>query len=173
VSNVELRLQQIEDRQDILHLIYTYYHAFDHGLADEFENCWTRDGILRLNADVANVRSPTGIGNYEWSTRETIMNDYFWVHKDQFPPELYWKQINLNPRISLEGDTALVESAWVRLDETPIGDPYLCCFGETRDTVVREPDGRWRFTLREVGYDSRVRMGPKDRVKRSEVKRDA
>jgi SnoaL-like domain len=168
MSSLEDRVRQLEDERAILQRIFDYYHAFDYGLADAFADCWTEQGALRLNADVANARLPTGIGNLEWLGRDTIMADYFWNHREQFPPEMYWKHLNINPRVTVDGDRATVESSWARLDENARG-PYLCAFGETRDQLLREDDGKWRFLERRIGYDSRVQMGPKDRVPRSKI----
>ena len=51
------------------------------------------------------------------------------------------------PLISINGDTATVHSMFARLDRYPDG-PGIRAFGRYRDTLVRCPDGRWRFTER-------------------------
>jgi hypothetical protein len=163
---VEERLQRLDDERAILETIYRYYNAFDYGLEDEFADCWVEDGILRLNSDVANVRFATGLGNYEWSGMTELIEGYFRSHLVQFPPSLYWKHVLMHPRVKVDGDGAVVQSYWARLDENDKG-PYLCCFGRVTDTLVRCPDGQWRFSLRYVEYESRVAMPADGRVLRT------
>ena len=53
----------------------------------------------------------------------------------------------VDPLISILGDSATVHSMFARLDRYPAG-PGIRAFGRYRDTLVRCPDGRWRFTER-------------------------
>ena len=62
-------------------------------------------------------------------------------------PAMYHKHLLIEPLISIQGDTATVHSMFSRLDRYPEG-PGIRALGRYRDTLVRCPDGRWRFTER-------------------------
>jgi hypothetical protein len=60
---------------------------------------------------------------------------------------MYHKHVVIAPMITLNGDTATVQSMFARLDRYPDG-PGIRAFGRYRDTLVRCADGKWRIKER-------------------------
>jgi hypothetical protein len=56
------------------------------------------------------------------------------------------------PRVEVDGDRARVDSYFARIDLDPTGS-FIRAFGRYRDTLVRCPDGRWRFEHRIAEID--------------------
>ena len=129
---IEERLQLLEDEQSILDTLYAYGHGLDYGQEDAWIDCWTEDAVL------------------DWPGRAFMrghdeLRAGFRAHSHA--PAMYHKHVVMAPLISINGDTATVHSMFARLDRYPDG-PGIRAFGRYRDTLVRCPDGRWRFTER-------------------------
>jgi hypothetical protein len=60
----------------------------------------------------------------------------------------------VQPRISLGGDQATVDSYYLLLDIVD-EHPEVFSLGRYRDHLVRCPDGKWRFTGRKHELESR------------------
>jgi hypothetical protein len=136
-KSVEERLQVLEDEREILRTMYQYGHALDYGDPDLFLDCWfedaTRETVSRSRRDhVEHVRK----GHDE-------LREFLVKHTTG---EIY-KHLLVEPLISIDGDTARVESYFVMLNEDPQG-PYVRAMGRYRDRLARDTDGRWRFVER-------------------------
>lgn len=136
---MESRIRALEDERDILYTMYTYAHALDYNLEDEWRNIWTQDASL-FWADEPGI--------------EAIM-DVFRRHPHA--PDTYWKHMLIEPRIHLNGDSATAESYLSRFIDSPEG-PVVASFGRYRDVFVRGDDGKWRFKERKVDRESCIKQ---------------
>lgn len=135
------RVQRLEDERAIIDCIAAYGHALDYGSHEIWEDCW---------ADSASL---------EWPSRKRVyrgrdeLREAFDSHTHA--PEHVHKHFVVAPRISHEGDRAGVEGYYVRLDRGEKG-PVFHNIGRYKDTLVRCPDGRWRFEERRTEVESRA-----------------
>lgn len=138
--SIEDRLNSLEDEQGILRTLYTYGHALDYGLEAEFLDCFTEDALLY------------------WATPEPIngraaIAQAFRSHSHA--PAAYHKHLLIEPLIRIQGDSAVVESMFARLDHHDDG-PRIRSFGRYRDILQRGADDRWRFKERRAERESRI-----------------
>lgn len=132
VVNIEERLRRLEDEKAILDTLHAYGHHLDYGLEDAWIDCWTEDAVL------------------DWPGRAFMrghaeLRAGFRAHSHA--PVMYHKHVVIAPMVTLQGDSASVQSMFARLDRYPDG-PGIRAFGRYCDKLVRCPDGRWRFTER-------------------------
>ena len=132
MASVEDQVRLLVDERDILHTLYTYGHAIDYGAEAEFLDCWAQDAELSWGGDRV------------FRGRKQIQ-DAFRSHTHA--PVIYHKHLVAAPRISIDGDRATAECMFARLDSYADG-PRVLAFGRYRDVLVRESDGRWRFSKR-------------------------
>lgn len=130
--DIEQRLRKLEDEKAILDTLYAYGHGIDYGLEDAWIDCWTEDAVL------------------DWPGRAFMrghaeLRAGFRAHSHA--PTMFHKHVVVAPLISIQGDTATVQSMFARLDRYPDG-PGIRAFGRYRDILVRCPDARWRFKER-------------------------
>lgn len=138
---LEERVQHLEDEREILRNMYQYGHSHDYGPLEDFLDCFVEDGAWeRRRRDTPSQLQPPRV----YEGREALTR-YFHSHKHA--PELFYKHLVLEPRMTVLGDEAHVVSYFVKIDEHPDG-PYLYAFGRYRDHLLRCPDGRWRFKRR-------------------------
>lgn len=139
--SLEQRVRRLEDEREILLNLYQYGHSHDYGPLEEFLDCFVEDGAWeRQRRPTPSQHQPTRL--YEG---HDALTRYFHSHKHA--PDIYYKHLVVEPRITLDGDQAHVISYFVKIDEHPDG-PYLYAFGRYRDHLLRCPDGRWRFKRR-------------------------
>jgi len=131
MSNLEIRIQRLEDERDILRTIYGYGSALDYGSEAEWADCWAPDAVLHWF-------------NPPYRGAEQIMAAF---RAHTHAPQVFHKHFLVNPRISVSGDTASADSLFARLDTYPEG-PQILAFGRYLDKFVRSSDGRWRFRER-------------------------
>lgn len=137
---VEDRLKSLEDERDILKTLYTYGHALDYGLEAEFLDCFAHDADLY------------------WATPEPIhgraaLANAFRSHTHA--PATYHKHLLIEPRIKVQGDGAVVESMFARLDRYADG-PRIRSFGRYLDIMERGLDNRWRFKERRAEREALI-----------------
>jgi ketosteroid isomerase-like protein len=133
------RLDRLEDERAILRTLYTYGHAIDYGLEDEFVDCWVPDGIL-----VWPPPHPSIIGH------EALRAAF---RRHTHAPELFHKHIIAEPLIESDGDLAEASTMFMRLDGYP-GGPQISAYGRYVDALVRSTDRRWRFVSRRAELEA-------------------
>jgi hypothetical protein len=140
-QTLEQRVQRLEVEREILRTLYQYGHSHDYGPVEDFLDCFVPDGAWeRLRRETPGQRLPRRAYEGHESLRR-----YFGSHRHA--PDLFYKHLVLEPRITVDGDDAHVVSYFVKIDEHPDG-PYLYAFGRYRDHLVRCADARWRFKRR-------------------------
>jgi ketosteroid isomerase-like protein len=134
------RLRRLEDRSSIVETLYAYGHALDYGLRYVWSDCWTETAVLHW----------PGIS---FEGRAEIMRAF---DQHSHAPDRFHKHFLVEPRITLDGDEASVDSYFTRLD-TGDGGPVVRSFGRYRDGLTRCDDGRWRIAVRVTERESLIR----------------
>jgi ketosteroid isomerase-like protein len=129
------RLRALEDEREILRTLQVYGAAIDAGDEDGYRELWADDAVL----DWPNWGEPM-------RGRGAIM-DAFARHTHA--PETHHRHVVFGTLIALEGETARVESQFLRIDDGANG-PHVRSFGTYHDELVRSADGRWRFRRRQA-----------------------
>ena len=123
----------------VLDTLYRYGHSIDYGLEAEWLDCFTADGVFDVR------RGPGDEPGRRHEGRDQLAR---FVARHTRPPDRWHKHLLIEPRVTVEGDRATVRSYFARLDATGEGTPVVHAFGRYLDELIREPDGRWRFTQR-------------------------
>ena len=134
------RVGRLEDERQVAATLYQYAHTLDYGPESEFLDCFLDDGVWER------VRMRSAEAPKVFAGREALVR-FFHDPKRGRAPEVYFKHLLVEPRITFEGDEAAVDSYFVRLQEHPEG-PYIFAFGRYRDRLSRCADGRWRIRHR-------------------------
>jgi len=136
LSALQARLRALEEERNILRTLYRYGHTMDYGPGEEWVDCFTEDGVFA---------APRREGGGHRQEGRAALTAFMANHSRA--PAKYHKHLLIEPRISINGNEARVESYFARLDETR-GEPYLQSFGRYKDRLVKCPDGVWRFKER-------------------------
>jgi ketosteroid isomerase-like protein len=131
-ATLEARLRRLEDERDVLYRLHAYGHALDYGDEATFMDCWTADATLLWP-------NPVPITGTE------AIRAAFRAHTHA--PAVFHKHLVIEPLIRVDGDKAGVVSMFARLDRID-GTPQIRVFGRYSDTLIRCPDGQWRFSER-------------------------
>jgi ketosteroid isomerase-like protein len=139
IEGLHERLRVLEDERSILDTLYQYGHSIDYGVRDEWLDCWAPGSVLTWPH-----MTFTGLDEIAGA---------FDGHSHA--PEAYHKHLLIEPRITLAGDTATVDSYFARVNDSPSG-PVMRSFGRYRDVLIRCEDGRWRFMERVTERESLI-----------------
>jgi ketosteroid isomerase-like protein len=143
-GDLEGRVALLEDERAILRLLHSYGHYLDYGLADAWVDCFTEDGVF----EVQRATPPGGL----YRGRDELRG---FVAAHTHAPDKWHKHVVVDPIITVHGDSAEVESYFMRLDR--IDDlPQVRTFGRYRDSVRRTAEGRWRLAHRVVEVEARI-----------------
>jgi ketosteroid isomerase-like protein len=143
-ATLEERLRSLEDERAILDRLYAYGHSIDYGDRDEWVDCWAEDARLHWPSDRVFAGRDSIAGAFDAHTHA---------------PAVFHKHLLIEPRVSVDGDTARVSSYFMRMDNGPAG-PIARSFGRYRDLLVRCDDGYWRFTERRTELESKIQLAP-------------
>ena len=143
MTDVEARLQRLEDERAILDRLYAYAYSLDYGDRDEWIDCWTETAVLEWPHETFEGRERIG--------------EAFDGHSHA--PEAFHKHLLVEPRVRLDGDRATAQSYFSRLNDSPDG-PVIRSFGRYRDVLVRDDDGAWRFEERRLDRESLLPGAP-------------
>jgi len=111
----------VEDRDEILQLLYRYNHTIDSGDAEGWADTWTDDAVFDVAGNVT-----TG--------RDALRKFASSVHGT--------RHMVTNPLIDVAGDTAAVHAYLIVYHGM-----QMATIGTYEDQLVRTPAG-WRFTKR-------------------------
>ncbi|MBI2867804.1 MAG: nuclear transport factor 2 family protein [Chloroflexi bacterium] len=145
-SQLEARLKWLEDDRAVLSTLYRYGHSIDYGLEQDWVDCFTEDGVFELMSRMESFQSARYAG------REALAA---FIARSPKPPAKYRKHVLVEPVISLDGGLARVQSYYMTLHEDK-GVPLISAFGRYHDTLVKCPDGRWRFKERIADIEART-----------------
>ncbi len=138
------RLGVLEDERGILHTLHRYSHCMDYGLAKEWSECFTPDGVF-------DVKDLSGKRFHRENNRKELAA---YLSSKKAPPERYDKHITAAPLIEIKGDTATVHSYFVAIGE---GKERLevHVYGGYRDTLVKT-GGEWLIKERITTVEGRM-----------------
>jgi len=139
VDDLRERLARFDDERAIVATLYRYGDALDYGDRDEFLDCFTPDAhyevTMRLESSAAMVYD----GHAE-------LTEYFDWHTHA--PGAYHKHITTNPLATVDGDTAEVQSYFIRVDSPAAGPAVVIGAGRYVDRFDRGDNGKWRIRSR-------------------------
>jgi SnoaL-like domain len=155
VEQLAARLKRLEDERAILDTLHRYGHAIDYGLEAEFLDCFTEDAVWDVRAaSEAVYREQLRVGRQPARRQGREELARFIAHHTRAPDRLH-KHLMVDPRISIEGDTANVISYFLRVDANPSDTgANIRTFGRYLDRLLRCPDSRWRLTERIAETDA-------------------
>jgi ketosteroid isomerase-like protein len=138
---VEERLRALEDERAILDRLYAYGHALDYGDRDAWIDSWLENAHLQWPET-------------SYAGREAIAGAF---DAHTHAPAVFHKHVLVEPRVTVDGDSALASSYFMRVDHSPSG-PVVRSFGRYRDVLQRCEDGAWRFAERRTDLESRIAL---------------
>ena len=145
IEDLKKRLQTLEDEKQIIETLHRYSHTIDYGPPEAWAGVFTEDGVF----DVYRIN---GRKTHKESGRKELAN---YLSTKRLPPLLYDKHLVCSPVISIEGNTAKVESYVVLLREMEEGGATVASWGRYHDTLAKQADGKWlikeRLAEMEVG----------------------
>jgi hypothetical protein len=146
LTDLERRVQALEDERAILRTLHRYGHCIDYGLDAEWVDCFAPDGVFDLRLRVR--------GTTRRIVGAAALAAFIATHSNA--PSAYHKHLLSEPVITIDGDTATVESFFARVDAADDGAPYLFSFGRYRDRLRRCRDGAWRIEERIAESEARA-----------------
>ena len=129
---LEMRLQRVEDLQEIHQLFVDYGSHLDRGDVEAYAELFADDGELLLGP-VARAKGRDEI-------KATMAKVLAGSPGNSF-------HVISSPRVVLDGDRATSEVMWTVVSGGDDGQPSVSAIGRHVDELVRER-GRWRFAKR-------------------------
>lgn len=139
------RLRLLEDERAIQRTLYTYGHSMDYGPDEDFVGCFTDDGIW-------DVRMRLSGGGFVCRGREEIRASLA-GQTEMRAPALFAKHVVVDPVIEISGDEAKVQSYFLRVEPAAGGGSRIVASGRYVDSLLKGPDGVWRFAERIAEID--------------------
>jgi 3-phenylpropionate/cinnamic acid dioxygenase small subunit len=134
------RLDRLEAERAIVSTLYTYGSAIDYGNRDRFLDCFTADAEYVVTMRVDSGRGFAFHGHDELTT-------YFDSHTHA--PAAWHKHVTTNPSITVDGNTAVATSYFLRVDaDAESGPAVVVASGRYLDDLVRDEGGQWRIRSR-------------------------
>jgi hypothetical protein len=133
------RLGRLEDERAIVATLYRYGDALDHDKRDAFLECFTSDAeyLVAMRMDASN--------GFRYHGHEEL-GDYFDGHTHA--PAAFHKHVTANPLVTVDGQSADVQSYFLRVDSPGGGPAVVLASGRYLDRFERGDDGRWRIRTR-------------------------
>jgi 3-phenylpropionate/cinnamic acid dioxygenase small subunit len=139
LDSVLRRLAQLEDERAIQQRLYTYGHSIDYGLEADWVDCFTEDGVW-------DVRQRVKTNHHIYCSGRAELAKYITTHTRA--PMKWHKHLLMELKIDLDGDSARVDSYFLRVDQKEGARSEIVAMGRYRDTMVRDADGQWRIKER-------------------------
>jgi ketosteroid isomerase-like protein len=153
MDDLAARVTRLEDEREILRTLCEYAHAIDYGGEDAWVNCFTEDGVWDVRGSREGHPNRLFTGRIE-------LGEFF--RNRTRPSDIGDKHMALEPLIVIEGETATCASYMLVVRGEDDG-PSVTYSGRYLDTLVKEPDGRWRFKHRIAEIES-MRTGTAGRT---------
>ena len=138
--DVEARLRELEDREEIRDLLATYARHLDAGDHAAYAGLFAEEG--ELVARLGTAKGPAAI-------RELLDRTIGAGSRTRSRPALH---LLANPTIEVAGDRATASTIWSYVTADDDGYPLLLQLGHYDDVLTRE-NGRWRFLRRDISRD--------------------
>lgn len=146
------RVTRLEDERAILDTLHRYGQAADDGDDRTWSHLFAEDGVfLCLDRNENVLLREQG--------RPALAQ---WLRNFRANETRLTKHCVLAPVVQIEGERALVKSYLTRISENadPYAPPFLLLMGKYRDEMIKEEDGRWRFSQRTALTDAPLRPPP-------------
>ena len=140
------RLQVLEDERAILQTLHQYGHAMDYGPDADFIDCFMPLGVWDVRMRLVPNAAFTCVGHAEIGASLEAQTSVR-------APALYAKHLVVEPRITIDGNEASVESYFVRIEPRDDRPTQIVASGRYLDRLIHCDDGRWRFTHRIAEID--------------------
>jgi len=156
IAALAARLDLLEAERAILHTLYRYGHAIDYGLEADWVDCFLPDGAydLRFRAKPQAYNPLKGTPTPLGARHEGHAQIRAFVANHTRAPARWHKHVLVEPVIAVTGDTATVQSYFLRVDHEDEGRAAIRSFGRYLDRMKRCPDGQWRFVERVAEIES-------------------
>lgn len=148
LEDLERRLRLVEDREEIIRLLYTLGQTVDYGEHDRWLDQFHDDVEFRM----VEVSLEATVEKASHSGKKALAD---FIPGHTHAPEHPHKHLVGDPVVEVDGDKATAVSYMTRVDKGPDG-PYLWSIGRYLDTFVRGEEGRWLMTSRTIEVDSRA-----------------
>ena len=155
LTELEQRLQRLEDKEAVLETLTRYAWTIDHGPDEEWLALFTDDAAveIRYRQGGSLARPAEGV-LHESGVRHTGRAQLIPFKAGHTrSPDKWHKHIITDFLIEIDGDTARSQCYQLRVDETD-GLLHVRGFGRYVDRLVRCDDGRWRFVERVVEVEA-------------------
>lgn len=160
LDDVLRRLDALEAEREIVRTIYQFGHTIDYGLEAEWLDCFLPEGELDV---IYGDRPPNRIALGTRHSRGVLHRGTkqlaAWIAGHTRPPVRIHKHLYVEPRISLDGDSATSITYMTRVDVIG-GRPEVYAFGRYHDEWRRCEDGRWRLKRRKIEIEGQLEGAP-------------
>lgn len=153
LSDVLARLARLEAEREIVDTIHRFGHSIDYGLEQDWLDCFLPDGELEIVSAAGPGRIAGGTVTERGAVHQGREQLAAWIAGHSRPPVRYHKHLYLEPRITLDGDTASSVTYMTRVDRVD-GIPLILAFGRYHDSWRRCEDGRWRLRKRQIEVEA-------------------
>jgi uncharacterized protein (TIGR02246 family) len=140
MTDVEARLRELEDREEIRLLLTTYARHLDAGDYAAYSHLFAQEG--ELVARLGSAKGPAAI-------RELLERTIGDGSRAGGRPAFH---VLANPLIAVDGDRATASTIWMYVTHDDEGYPFTLQLGHYEDMLTRE-HGSWRFLRREISRD--------------------
>lgn len=140
-TDLETRVQRLEDELAIMRTLADYGHGADYGPAERRNDCFApgRTGVARFKGVPDEPKMAAGRAR-PWTPPAV--------------PDV--RHMVTNPVVtSVNGDEATAESFWAYVIDGN-SNPHIQSFGRYRDRLKKGADGKWRILHRETDIESRT-----------------
>ena len=140
MSELNERVQRLEDRQAIRNLIVDYGMFHDHRDYRSLAALFAAEG--EWVSGMGSGKGPAGVFQ--------LMDDM--IGHNPLPGGSGTFHVLANDRIGVDGDTASAVTKWMYITPGGDGSPNTVLLGHYNDQFIRE-DGTWKFLRREAPVD--------------------
>ena len=155
-AHLSEQIGRLADEAAVVRVLHEYAEALDHGLAEQFAECFTSDAVFEIRvpepipADYPTRGGRIVPGAVRYTGRAEIM-EFFAQHTHA--PEAAHKHVVTNAIVDLDGDVARCRSYFQRTDVSTETQNFIRVFGRYVDELHRS-EAKWRIARRVAEPDS-------------------